>query len=95
MIPASRPSANGTPRIFGWDNNEVTVTVTCTTTGSFATAGIYTNLTGNETTPTVQAWGIQTEPWLFGVDASGTVVLRIDGAFGHDEQQQLLQQLVS
>ena len=34
------------PRIFGWDNGEVTVTVTCTTTGSFATAGIYTGLTG-------------------------------------------------
>jgi hypothetical protein len=38
--------ANGIPRIFGWDNSEVTVTVTCTTTGSFATAGIYTGLTG-------------------------------------------------
>ena len=38
--------ANGTPRIFGWDNSEVTVTVICTTTGSFATAGIYTGLTG-------------------------------------------------
>ena len=38
--------ANGTPRIFGWDNTEVTVTVTCVTTGSFATAGIYTGLTG-------------------------------------------------
>jgi Flp pilus assembly protein TadG len=38
--------ANGTPRIFGWDNGEVTVTVTCTTTGSFATAGIYTGLIG-------------------------------------------------
>jgi hypothetical protein len=62
---------------------------------TFVHAEIYTNLTGNETTPTVQAWGIQTEPWLFGVDASGTVVSRIDGAFGHDEQQQLLQQLVS
>jgi hypothetical protein len=34
------------PRISGWDNNEVTVTVTCTTTGSFATGGIYTGLTG-------------------------------------------------
>jgi hypothetical protein len=38
--------ANGIPRISGWDNGEVTVTVTCTTTGSFATAGIYTGLTG-------------------------------------------------
>jgi hypothetical protein len=43
----------------------------------------------------VQAWGIQTEPWLFGVDATGNVVSRLDGAFGHDEQQQLLQRLES
>jgi hypothetical protein len=62
---------------------------------TFVHTEIYTNLTGRDTTPTVQAWGIQTEPWLFGVDASGTVVSRIDGAFGHDEQQQLLQQLVT
>ena len=34
------------PRISGWDNGEVTVTMTCTTTGTFATAGIYTNLVG-------------------------------------------------
>ena len=62
---------------------------------AFAHVEIYTNLSGNETTPTVQAWGIQTEPWLFGVDAIGNVVSRLDGAFGHDEQQQLLQRLVS
>jgi hypothetical protein len=62
---------------------------------TFVHVEIYTDMSGNQTTPTVQAWGIQTEPWLFGVDASGTVVSRIDGAFGHDEQQQLLQQLVS
>ena len=62
---------------------------------TFVHVEIYTNLSGNETTPTVQAWGIQTEPWLFGVDATGNVVARIDGAFGHDEQQQLLQKLVS
>ena len=62
---------------------------------SFVHVEIYTNLSGNETTPTVQAWGIQTEPWLFGVDATGNVVSRLDGAFGHDEQLQLLQRLVS
>ncbi len=62
---------------------------------TFVHVEIYTNLSGNETTPTVQAWGIQTEPWLFGVDATGNVVSRLDGAFGHDEQQQLLQRLVS
>ena len=61
---------------------------------TFVHVEIYTNLSGNETTPTVQAWGIQSEPWLFGVDATGNVVARIDGAFGHDEQQ-LLQKLVS
>ena len=62
---------------------------------TFVHVEIYTNLSGNETTPTVQAWGIQTEPWLFGVDPTGNVVSRLDGAFGHDEQQQLLQRLVS
>jgi hypothetical protein len=62
---------------------------------TFVHAEIYTNLNGNQTTPTVQAWGIETEPWLFGVDATGNVVSRLDGAFGHDEQQQLLQRLVS
>jgi hypothetical protein len=61
---------------------------------TFVHVEIYTNLSGNETTPTVQAWGIQTEPWLFGVDATGNVVSRLDGAFGHDEQQKLLQGLV-
>jgi len=62
---------------------------------TFVHVEIYTNLSGNETTPTVQAWGIETEPWLFGVDATGNVVARLDGAFGHDEQQKLLQKLVS
>jgi hypothetical protein len=62
---------------------------------TFVHVEIYTDLSGNQTTPTVQAWGIQTEPWLFGVDGTGTVVARLDGAFGHDEQQQLLQKLVS
>jgi hypothetical protein len=56
---------------------------------------IYKNLTGSDLVPTVEAWGIQTEPWLFGIDATGNVTARLDGAFGHDEQRQLLQRLVS
>src|SRR5262249_17301320 len=48
---------------------------------TFVHVEIYTNLSGNETTPTVQAWGIETEPWLFAVDATGNVVARLDGAF--------------
>jgi len=62
---------------------------------TFVHVEIYRSLTGTDLVPTVEAWGIQTEPWLFGVDATGNVVARLDGAFGHDEQQQLLQRLVS
>jgi hypothetical protein len=62
---------------------------------TFVHTEIYTNLQGNDLVPTVKAWGIQTEPWLFGIDGSGTVVSRLDGAFGHDEQQQLLQGLLT
>jgi hypothetical protein len=62
---------------------------------TFVHVEIYKNLTGNDLVPTVEAWGIQTEPWLFGVDATGNVTGRLDGAFGHDEQRQLLQRLVS
>jgi hypothetical protein len=56
---------------------------------------IYKSLEGSDLVPTVEAWGIQTEPWLFGVDASGNIAARLDGAFGHDEQRRLLQELVS
>jgi hypothetical protein len=62
---------------------------------TFVHVEIYRSLTGTDLVPTVEAWGIQTEPWLFGVDATGNIVARLDGAFGHDEQQQLLQRLVS
>jgi hypothetical protein len=62
---------------------------------TFVHVEIYRSLTGTDLVPTVDAWGIQTEPWMFGVDATGNVVSRLDGAFGHDEQQELLQRLVS
>jgi hypothetical protein len=62
---------------------------------TFVHVEIYTSLDGRNTLPAVEAWGLPGEPWLFGVDAGGNVVARLDGAFGHDEQQQLLQRLVS
>ena len=62
---------------------------------TFVHVEIYTSLSGGTTLPAVDAWGLPGEPFLFGVDANGTVVSRLDGAFGHDEQQQLLQGLVS
>jgi hypothetical protein len=61
---------------------------------TFVHVEIYTSLDGRTTLPAVEAWGLPGEPWLFGVDATGTVVSRLDGAFGHDEQQQLLERLV-
>jgi hypothetical protein len=62
---------------------------------TFVHVEIYTSLDGREALPAVEAWGLPGEPWLFGVDASGTVVARLDGAFGTDEQEELLQRLVS
>jgi hypothetical protein len=62
---------------------------------TFVHVEIYTSLDGRNTLPAVQAWGLPGEPFLFGVDATGNVVTRLDGAFAHDEQQQLLQRLVS
>ena len=32
---------------------------------------IYKDLRTNETSPTVTAWNLPSEPWLFGVDATG------------------------
>ena len=31
------------------------------------------------------AWGLNTEPWLFTIDADGVVAARIEGAFSADE----------
>ena len=42
---------------------------------------IYRDLTGAKTAPTVDAWELASEPWLFGIDADGVVTARIDGAF--------------
>ena len=52
---------------------------------TFVHADIYLN---NETTnlsPTVEAWGLPSEPWLYTIDGGGTIVGRIDGAFGREE----------
>lgn len=46
---------------------------------------IYSDRTGKRTAPTVEAWGLPSEPWLYGIDADGTVITRIDGAFDATE----------
>jgi len=56
---------------------------------------IYQGPTGTALVPTLGAWHVESEPWLFGVDAAGTIQSRIDGAFGGTEMKALLDALVA
>ncbi|MCJ7439624.1 MAG: hypothetical protein MUP97_17950, partial [Acidimicrobiia bacterium] len=55
---------------------------------------IYRSSTGAELSPTVEAWGLESEPWLYTVDGAGTIVGRLDGAFGGNEMTARLDALV-
>jgi hypothetical protein len=61
---------------------------------TFVHVEIYQDSHSNAVAPTVAAWGLPSEPWLFGIDGAGTIVSRIDGAFGGAEMNALLQNLV-
>ena len=54
---------------------------------------IYRDPTTTDLVPTVEAWQLQTEPWLFGIDGQGRVVDRLDGAFDRAEVRELLGRL--
>ena len=56
---------------------------------------IYKKATGTALVPTVEAWHLPSEPWLFGISADGIVQSRIDGAFGGTEMKALLDALVT
>ena len=56
---------------------------------------IWKDAAGADRSPTVDAWGIETEPWLFTIDGAGTIKGRIDGAFGKQEIVQQLDALVA
>jgi hypothetical protein len=43
----------------------------------------------------VRAWKLPSEPWLFTVDGAGTIVTRLDTAFGKDEMQLALDDLLT
>lgn len=62
---------------------------------TFVHVEIYRSNRGAELSPTVEAWGIDSEPWLYTVDAAGTIVGRLDGAFGRDEMVDQLDALES
>ena len=55
---------------------------------------IYQKPTGTALVPTVDAWRLPSEPWLFGISGDGIVQSRIDGAFGGTEMKALLDTLV-
>jgi hypothetical protein len=55
---------------------------------------IYQKATGTALVPTVEAWHLPSEPWLFGISSEGIVQSRIDGAFGGTEMKALLDALV-
>ena len=57
---------------------------------TFVHIEIYQALTGTAHVPTVDAWRLASEPWLFGIDPAGVIQARLDGAFGGDEMKALL-----
>jgi hypothetical protein len=62
---------------------------------TFVHVEIYRSNRGATLAPTVEAWGLPSEPWLFTIDPAGTIVGRLDGAFGQDEIVQELDALVA
>lgn len=56
---------------------------------------IYKDSTSNDLVPTVNAWSLPGEPWLFGIDRTGKVTARLDGAMGTDEVKALLDGLLT
>lgn len=56
---------------------------------------IYASTRGATVAPTVEAWGLPSEPWLYTVDASGVIRDRLDGAFATDEVTGALDRLVA
>ncbi|MEI8000838.1 MAG: thioredoxin family protein [Actinomycetes bacterium] len=62
---------------------------------SFVHVDIYTSNKGATLSPTVQAWGLPSEPWIYTIDGDGTIVGRLDGAISKPEITALLDHLVA
>lgn len=54
---------------------------------------IFQNDSTQELVPTLEAWRLLSEPWLYGVDGAGTITERIGGAFDRSQVRELLQRL--
>jgi hypothetical protein len=61
---------------------------------TFVHVEIYASNKGADLAPTVEAWALPSEPWFYTIDGAGTIVSRLDGAFGGDEMQAKLEALV-
>ena len=62
---------------------------------TFVHVEIYRSNRGADQAPTVEAWNLPSEPWLYTIDAGGAIVGRLDGAFGQDEIVQQLDVLAA
>jgi hypothetical protein len=62
---------------------------------TFVHVEIYSSNKGATLAPTVEAWGLPSEPWLYTIDGAGTIVGRLDGAFAGDEMRAQLEALAA
>lgn len=60
---------------------------------TFVHVEIYRSNKGADLSPTVEAWKLPSEPWFYTIDGAGTIVGRLDGAFGGDEMRSQLEAL--
>ncbi len=62
---------------------------------TFVHVEIYKAASGAQLVPTVDAWKLPSEPWLFAIDGAGTVVARADGAMGGGEIKGLIDRVAA
>lgn len=62
---------------------------------TFVHVEIYASTKGATLAPTVQAWGLPSEPWLYTIAGDGTIVGRLDGAISTPEITAALDRLVA
>jgi hypothetical protein len=56
---------------------------------------IYTSNRGATQAPTVKAWGLPSEPWLFAINGTGVIKTRLDGAIAENEIKTALDNLAA
>lgn len=62
---------------------------------TFVHSEIWANDETTEPVDAVAQWGLQTEPWLFGIKPDGTIAARLDGAFDQTEVRALIEATVA